>query len=246
MNVDEHVDPSINSMIRELQPAAVINNRGYDEGDFGTPERDYQQGVDAKRSFDRLTEACQSVGIESWSYRIDEDYYTDRHLMRSISRYLARDANYLLNVGPTPDGTIPEESAGILKRIGKWYGAVAEAVIDVEPASQLTTNRDVLLTRRDNVIYVHLVNDPRTSGVKLDPIAVAPNKATLLNTGESVDFTVDLVPTNHVEHKPYLRLQNLPVNEMINTVLVVKLEFDEAPEETASDVMDNHVPLMAR
>jgi alpha-L-fucosidase len=133
-----------------------------------------------------------------------------------------------------------------LKRIGKWYGAVAEAVIDVEPASQLTTNRDVLLTRRDNVIYVHLVNDPRTSGVKLDPIAVAPNKATLLNTGESVDFTVDLVPTNHVEHKPYLRLQNLPVNEMINTVLVVKLEFDEAPEETASDVMDNHVPLMAR
>jgi alpha-L-fucosidase len=246
MNVDEHVDPSINNMIRELQPAAVINNRGYDEGDFGTPERDYEKGVDVKRSFDRLTEACQSVGVESWSYRSDENYYTDRHLIRSIDRYLARDANYLLNVGPKPDGTIPEEAAGILKRIGKWYHAVEEAVKDVESASHLTSNRDVCLTRRGDTIYVHLVIDPRTSGVKLDPIAVAPKKATLLNTGASLDFAVDLVPTNHVEHKPYLRLQNLPVNELINTVLVVKLEFDEAPEETVSDVMDDHVPLMAR
>ena len=230
MNVDEHFDPSINAMIRSLQPAAVINNRGFDPGDFGTPERDHVQGIDTQQSFDRLTEACQSVGIESWGYRIDEDYYTDRHLIRSIDRYLARDANYLLNVGPKSDGTIPDASKRILKRIGKWYRAVEEAVKDVEPASHLTRNRDILLTRRDNVIYVHLVNDPRTSGVKLDPIAVAPEKATLLNTGEPVDFTVDLVPTNHIEHKPYLRLQNLPVNELVNTVMVVKLEFDRAPE----------------
>ena len=230
MNVDEHFDPSVNAMIRSLQPAAVINNRGFDPGDFGTPERDYEQGIDTQQSFDRLTEACQSVGSESWGYRIDEDYYTDRHLIRSIDRYLARDANYLLNVGPKSDGTIPEIAQLILKRIGKWYRAIEEAVKDVEPASHLTRNRDILLTRRDNVIYVHLVNDPRTSGVKLDPIAIAPEKATLLNTGEPVDFTVDLVPTNHIEHKPYLRLQNLPVNELTNTVMVVKLEFDKGPE----------------
>ena len=72
-------------------------------------------------SFEKRTEACQSVGTESWGYRKDEDYYTDRHLMRSIDKYLARDANYLLNVGPNGDGTIPDESAAILRRIGKWY-----------------------------------------------------------------------------------------------------------------------------
>jgi alpha-L-fucosidase len=37
MNVTGVVDPSINDMIRRLQPNAVINNRGFDEGDFGTP-----------------------------------------------------------------------------------------------------------------------------------------------------------------------------------------------------------------
>jgi len=36
-------DRSINNMIYELQPKAIINNRGFDEGDFGTPERDFNE-----------------------------------------------------------------------------------------------------------------------------------------------------------------------------------------------------------
>jgi alpha-L-fucosidase len=226
MNVPQTVDPSINSMIRQLQPKAVINNRGFDEGDFGTPERDYDPGVDDGLTLARPTEACQSVGIESWGYRKDEDYYSDRHLIRSIDRYLAQDANYLLNVGPMADGTIPPEAAAILKRIGAWYEAVRESLEDVQPASHLTTNRSVLLTRRGNTLYVHLHRDPVSEGVKLKPIATAPRRATLLNTGQPVEFAVDLVPTEHVEQKPCLHLHKLPVNELSNTVLVVKLEFD--------------------
>lgn len=229
MNVEKHVDPSINQRIRELQPKAVINNRGYDEGDFGTPERDYDQGADAPLTFERPTEACQSVGIESWGYRVDEDYYTDRHLQRSLDKYLARDANYLLNVGPTADGRIAEKPAAILKRLGKWYRSVRESFEGVEPASSLVANREVLLTRRGNTVYVHLYRDPVGEAVKLKPLAVAPRKATLLNTGEPVDFAVELVPSDHVEHKPYLRLRGLPVNEWANAVLVVKLEFADLP-----------------
>ena len=229
MNVPQHKDLSINAMIRKLQPNAVINNRGFDEGDFGTPERDFEK--DESVAFDRPTEACQSVGLESWGYRQDEDYYTDRHLMRSIDRYLARDANYLLNVGPKADGTLPTEATGILRRIGKWYYAVKESLEGVEPASQLTTNRDVMLTRRGRVIYVHLVKDPAAEGVKLKPLNVAPRRATLLNTGRPVEFAVNLTPADHLERKAYLRLVHLPVNELANTVLVVKLEFDQPVEE---------------
>jgi alpha-L-fucosidase len=123
------VDPSINTMIRKLQPKAVINNRGFDEGDFSTPERDYKK--DDYESFDRLTEACQSVGIESWGYRKNEDYYNDRYLIQSIDKYLARDANYLLNVGPDPLGVIPKQSQTILKNIGKWYKSVRESLENV-------------------------------------------------------------------------------------------------------------------
>ena len=242
MNVDKHVDRSINEMIRKLQPKAVINNRGYDEGDFGTPERDYDKNGEESLSFEKRTEACQSVGSESWGYRRDEDYYTDRHLLRSIVKYLARDANYLLNVGPKDDGTISDEAAAILRRIGKWYRVVKESVEGVVPASHLSANRNVLLTRRDNTLYVILHKDPMTEAVKLKPLATAPRRATLLNTARPVECEVDMVPSDHVEQKAYLRLRKLPVNELANTVLVAKLEFDRlseyGQEQRVSDKVD--------
>ncbi len=243
MNVDKHVDPSINDMIRKLQPTAVINNRGFDEGDFGTPERDYEKNVDAPMSFEKRTEACQSVGMESWGYRKNEDFYTDRHLMRSIDKYLARDANYLLNVGPSGDSTIPKEYAAILHRIGRWYRAVKESFTDTVPASHLTANRNVLLTRKGNNLYVHLNTDPVGEVVKLKPLTIAPRKATLLNNGKPVECSLDWVPSEHVDQAKYLlvpgeqikrggylRLRKLPSNELANTVMVVKLEFDRLPE----------------
>lgn len=246
MNVPQTVDPSINALIRQLQPRAVINNRGFDPGDFGTPERDYDSGADEARTFERPTEACQSVGTQSWGYRRDEDYYSDRHLLRSIDKYLARDANYLLNVGPMADGAIGPEATAILRRIGEWYTAARESLYGVEPAPMLTTNRAVLLTRRGSTLYVHLYKDPVSAAVTLKPLAIAPRRATLLNTGQPVDFAVDLAPSDHVEHRPYLRLRNLPVNERANTVLVVRLEFDHLPEAAGDGETVNPNDLLRR
>ena len=229
MNVDQHADPSINAMIRRLQPAAVINDRGFDPGDFGTPERDVDSSGEDLLVFSRRTEACQSVGLESWGYRRDESYYTDRHLMRSIDKYLARDANYLLNVGPRPDGVIPEEAAAILRRIGRWQASVGEALEGAVPASNLTSNRSVLLTRKGDTLYVHLHRDPVADSVKLKPLRRLPRRATLLNTGRPVGCVVDMAPSDHLEQVAYLRLTNLPANELANTVMVVKLEFDGDP-----------------
>lgn len=227
MNVDKLIDPSVSAMIRQLQPGAVINDRGYDEGDFGTPERDYSSEGEMLLSFEKRTEACQAVGSESWGYREAEDYYSDRHLLRSIGKYLARDANYLLNVGPKADGTIPPESAAILRRIGQWYRAVKESFQDAHPCSHLTTNRDVLLTRKGTSLYVHLLKDPLTEAVKLKPLDCLPQRATLLNDGRALECSLEMVPSGHAEQRGWLRIRKLPVNEMANTVMVVKLEFAE-------------------
>jgi alpha-L-fucosidase len=241
MNVDQHVDTSVNALIRELQPAAVINDRGYDAGDFGTPERDYDH-IDGTLPFSKRIEGCQSIGREAWGWRTNEDYYTDRHLFRSIDKFLARDANYLLNIGPLSDGSIPKEAVAILGRIGRWYASVKESLENVHPASHLSENPNILLTRRGQTLYVHLNKDPECSSVKLKPLAVLPRKATLLNTGASVNCVVDMPPTEHDKQNVCLRLVNLPVNELANTLLVVKLEFDYLPEPLHlpdSDTSDN-------
>jgi alpha-L-fucosidase len=226
MNVPVYKDPSVNAIIRKLQPKAVINNRGFDDGDFGTPERDYDNAAAEAKSFDRLTEACQSVGMESWGYKKDEDYYTDRHLISSIDRYLARDANYLLNVGPTSEGVIPNEAAGILRRIGHWKKSVNETFHQVQADATIVNASGVLVTKRDQTVYIHLNKVQSGTGIKLKPINILPTKATLLNTGRPIDCVVNLCPSDHVSQQPYLRLRNLPANEMANTVLIAKLEFD--------------------
>ena len=226
MNVPVYKDTTVNAMIRKLQPKAVINNRGFDEGDFGTPERDYDNPATDAKAFDKPVEACQSVGIESWGYKKDEDFYTDRHLEASIDKYLARDANYLLNAGPTAEGLIPPEASSILKRLGKWKTAVDESFSGVLPDSELVNIPGILVTKKERTLYVHLNKPTVGNGVKIKPIHVLPVKATLLNTGRPIDCVVNLAPSDHASQQPYLRLRNLPVNEMPNTVLVAKLEFD--------------------
>ncbi|MEI6501744.1 MAG: alpha-L-fucosidase, partial [Armatimonadota bacterium] len=248
MNVPQHKDLSVHEMIRKLQPSALINNRGFDDGDYSTPERDYdpEAANPDDRAFKRPTEACQSVGLESWGYRTNEDYYTDRHLLRSIDKFLARGANYLLNVGPTGEGLIPPESTAVLERIGKWYHAVSESLLDMESATHLTSNRDVLLTRRGNDVYVHLYRDPVTDTVKLKPLQTLPKRATLLNDGREVEFAVDLLPSEHVDFQPVLRLTKLPTNELSNTVLVVKLEFEEGLEDAVAAKTPEKVDVRVR
>ena len=50
----------------------------------------------------------------------------------------------------------PNEAVAILRAVGGWYNSVKESLLDVEPASHLIENREVLLTRRGNTLYVHL------------------------------------------------------------------------------------------
>lgn len=244
MNVPQFKDSSVNDMIRKLQPKAVINNRGFDEGDFGTPERDYDNVATEAKSFDRMTEACQSVGMESWGFKKDEDYYSDRHLISSIDRYLSREANYLLNVGPTGEGVIPPEAQAILRRIGQWKKTVDESYQNIQTGSTLVDASGVLVTRRDRTLYIHLNKVPVGSGLKLKPINVLPSKAVLLNTGKPIDCVVNLSPSDHATQQPYLRLRNLPVNEFTNTVLIAKLEFDRPLEEVVlTNKSDTNIEL---
>ncbi len=72
MNVTEHIDPTINDFARSLQPKLVINDRGFDPGDFTTHERLIPPGA----RHERPTENCQSVGKYSWGYKADEAYYS--------------------------------------------------------------------------------------------------------------------------------------------------------------------------
>jgi len=236
MNQTGVEDDSIHKMIRNLQPAAVINNRGFGKGDFGTPERDWDRSVETTLEFTEPTEACNSVGSESWGYRRDEDYYSSEYLIRSMDTILAKGGNYLLNVGPDEDGAIPQQAMDILKHIGHWMKFASEGIKNCQPANDLTENRSVLLTRKGNDMYVHLVDRPGTNGVWLKPLRDLPASATLLNDGSAIDVRVTHLPITHKKQNPQLHLQNLPTEKFNNEVMIIKLSEILVPERRDNTV----------
>jgi alpha-L-fucosidase len=235
MNVTEHRDPAINAMIRQLQPAAVINNRGFDDGDFGTPERDFDAAADAAPAFLRPTEACQSVGAQSWGYRRDEDYFSAEFLIRSLARALARGGNFLLNVGPDADGEIPAPAAALLRTIGAWHGRAKEAFADTAPAPEFSPDRDVFVTRRGNTLYVMPTAPLPAPRLILKGIVDLPQKATLLNTGKPIAVANGWLPQFHGHDAPFLQIADLHQAACRDTVPVIRLDFARPPVVAAAE-----------
>ena len=232
MNVTGLIDPSINDYLRKLQPQMLINDRGFDAGDFTTPERDFNDPEHEKRKKGILVQANQSVGRESWGYKTDEDYYSLRHLIQSIDKYLSVGAGYLLNVGPKADGSIDRTSRRLLRNIGIWYRSVKESFIDVEFVKEFVEDTDILITKRGETIYVHLSEQPVTSRVLLKPIDKKPTRALVLNNQQPANARIDILPTeimnangNIIDSPPTLRVRRLPVEKFSDSVIVLRLDF---------------------
>jgi alpha-L-fucosidase len=221
-------DPSVNDRIRELQPAAVINNRGFDDGDFGTPERDFQDPDGHDASSSGRVEACQSVGSQSWGFRENEDRYSFVHLSGAIQRYLAQGANYLLNVGPKADGTIHEADVAMLRRLGGWLARVRPSLYEAVPVPALTTNSSVVMTRSlkdGKTLYAHLGPQPTSEGLLLPGLTAEVKAATLLNTGEQLDVRHETVPSQW-RNGPCVWVRPIPVDRLTDEPVVIALSVE--------------------
>ena len=113
-----------------------------------------------------------------------------------------------------------------------------EGFYDAEPASDLVESEDLLLTRKGDSLYLHINRDPESSAVSLRPLEVAPQSATLLNTDKATQAIAELTPRSWIEQwqagmreergdrpKTFLRVRELPVNDLTDEPMVVKLDF---------------------
>jgi alpha-L-fucosidase len=116
------------AMIHQLQPKTLINNRAGILADYGTPEQQIPGGTTVEPF-----EVCMTLNGK-WGYsRFDKAWKTPELVVRNIADIASKGGNYLLNVGPTPEGEIPPESVRILTEVGKWTQANAEAIYGAGP-----------------------------------------------------------------------------------------------------------------
>jgi alpha-L-fucosidase len=217
----------MNKMVFELQPEIIVNNRNGLEGDFATPEQRIQ-AADAGRAW----EACMTLN-DSWGFnRFDDAWKTPKTIVRNLATCASGGGNYLLNIGPKPDGSIPEESVTALEAVGKWLETNGKAIYETERGS-LRANTNANFTRRGNTLYVlqHYWpgHTPAAEGLTFyQPeavIAIGGMKpkvlsARILKTGQSVPFTQDEFA---------LRLTGLPVQAPDQPATVIEVECDGEP-----------------
>ena len=220
-------DPSVNALIRQLQPGIYINNRGYDSGDFSTPERT----VPECGYFMTLTEACNSIGRQSWGYRVNEDYYAHVHLMASIDRIMTMGGNYVLNVGPNADGRFPEAGQEALRVIGNWYRSVKPALFAKPYIPDPGVKRSFTMTREGNTLYIHFPNTPEASGFYMEELRALPERAFVLNDGTALSVSMDVMPTlcygGTGGKEPVVHINGLPVNRLTGEPIVLQMEFSD-------------------
>lgn len=156
--------------LRDRKPGLIINNRigkgrkgmeglskgeGY-AGDFGTPEQQIPPtglpGVD--------WESCMTMN-DTWGFKSgDTNWKSTTTLVRNLIDIASKGGNFLLNVGPTAEGLIPEPSVQRLREMGRWTKANGEAIYGTHAspfAQQLTWGR---ATTKPGKIYLHVFNWP--------------------------------------------------------------------------------------
>lgn len=187
-------DPSLNDLVRELQPDIYINDRGWSEGDFSTPEREYEAANSGR--FTRMTEACNSVGQQSWGYRIGEDFYTKRHLCCAIDRYMAAGASYLLNVGPDDKGVIPAEYEENLMKVADWYNRMNGCLesADADDFDYGIRHDKYIANIKNGKTYLHFYDGLISNSIAIKNYPNEPVSVRLMNSGEALKYDITLLP----------------------------------------------------
>ncbi|MBO4513350.1 MAG: alpha-L-fucosidase [Victivallales bacterium] len=208
----------INNLIRKLQPTAVINNRGFDEGDFSTPERTFSKNE--RRFFTSPTEACEAIGRGSWAYRKEEDYISLFALEAHIASYMAMGANFLLGVAPRKDGCLSPQSQDYMKKVGLWYGKVEKAL---KATPVVVKDVPYVTTGDQHTIYLFILDPLRYATLQLPQMDI--REARLLNDGRKLPLTSQpLVYVKGIADRPVSRIREIPINEYPNEVLVLQLK----------------------
>ena len=159
-------------------PELIVNNRlcqGID-GDLETPE----QFIPATGFPGKNWESCMTMNT-TWGYSSwDHNWKSAEDLVRNLIDIASKGGNYLLNVGPTPEGLIPDASVERLKEIGAWMKTNGEAIYGTSPSpfKRLDWGRcTIKKVGGKNLVYLHIIDFPVDGILRIPGLSIRVDKA---------------------------------------------------------------------
>ena len=193
--VNWHYD-EIYKLIHSLQPKCLISNNHHlmpiPGEDFQAFEKDLPghntTGFGGASVSELPLETCETMN-DSWGFNItDRNYKSVKRLIQYMVKAAGYNANFLLNVGPMPDGTIQSEFADTLKAVGKWMQQYGQTIYgtrgNIIPLKDWGT-----LTVKGRTVYMHILNKPENPAFIFIPeLKEKISKAFLLNGQKEIKF----------------------------------------------------------
>jgi alpha-L-fucosidase len=155
------------SMVRELQPGILINDRSANDrsehkADFSTSEQHIRRPANLEST--RTWEACMTMN-RHWGYNPNDcEWKTTTQLIYDLVHCASGNGNYLLNIGPDPEGLFPREAVIRLRKIGRWLQANGESAYGTQYTNvALCGPVHSYATVKENTLYVHVWDWPGSS-----------------------------------------------------------------------------------
>ncbi|MDP5079809.1 MAG: alpha-L-fucosidase [Opitutales bacterium] len=208
--------------IRALQPEIMlvdrVGQRRVGDGDYGSSENFVPYIGD---NWSRPWESCQKFD-GGWFWRGKDSSQSLNWAMRNLFDTVSRGGNFLMNMGPTPEGLLPPVSVKKLKPLGQWLAANGECVYGSERGPHYLLDWGTS-TRRGNTLYYQVFDWPKDGaliipGLNEDKPNAGIQKITFLNHEAPVSF-------QQVGQDVHVQLPIKPADPIL-TVLKVELECE--------------------
>ena len=136
------------AMARQHQPRLIIVDRtvGGRYENYRTPEQEVPE-----KPLPYVWETCMTMG-DQWSFKPGDKYKSTHRLIHLLVDIVGKGGNFLLNVGPQPDGQLPAAAVARMKEIGDWLRVNGEAIYGTRPIAPYKQG-NVVFTRKGRTAY---------------------------------------------------------------------------------------------
>ena len=206
--------------VHKFQPEAIVNGR-VDPGRWDAGIGDYIEMGDneiPERGVMGYWETPATIN-DTWGFKsYDHNWKSPGVIIQKLVEIVSKGGNYLLNVGPTAEGVIPEPSVRILREVGAWLRRNGESIYGAK-ASPIDTRPDepYRFTAKPGRLYVHILAWPWDGELRLTGVKNRVSRAYLLADQSDGELRFEQDGTEvrlHLDRRPVDPVDNVVVLEM--------------------------------